>query len=231
MQRHEQLSDTSPEPLKALLKRFCIVLVFSIAFAYIEAAVVVYLRTIFHPASFTFPLTEFGISPLWKRLLLTETGREAATLVLIFTAACLFGKNNRQRFAFFLTIFAVWDIFYYIWLKVLIDWPISFMDWDILFLIPAAWAGPVLSPILISLTLLTFAVIILYRSCSPTSIKATLPDWFGFILAALVVVASFCIAGLHIAEPDFQSHFHRPLFAAGHLSAIALFLKCLLKSK
>jgi hypothetical protein len=228
---HGQPSDTSAEPLKAMLKRFCIVVVFGIAFGYIEAAVVVYLRTIFHPSGFTFPLTEFGISPLWKRLLLTETGRETATLVLMLTAACLFGKNNQQRFAFFLTIFAVWDIFYYLWLKVLLDWPSSIMDWDILFLIPTAWAGPVLAPILVSLTLLIFAIIILYRCCRARVLKPTPTDWLVFIVAALLVVASFCIAGLHAAEPDFQSHFHWPLFAVGHLSAVALFAKCLLKCK
>jgi len=231
MQMHEPISDTPPEPLKAMLKRFCIVVVFGIAFAYIEAAVVVYLRTIFHPSSFTFPLTEFGISPLWERLLLTEIGREAATLVLMLTAACLFGKNNQQRFAFFLTIFAVWDIFYYIWLKVLLDWPGSIMEWDILFLMPIAWAGPVLAPILISLTLLIFAIIILYRSCCARALRPSPAGWLAFILAALVVVASFCIAGMHIAEPDFQDHFHWLLFVAGHLSAIALFVKYLLKSK
>jgi hypothetical protein len=231
MQMHEQLSDTSPQLLKATLKRFCIVVAFSIAFAYIEAAVVVYLRAIFHPSGFTFPLAEFGISPLWKRLLLTETGREASTLVLIFTSSWLFGRNLQQRFAFFLTIFAIWDIFYYVWLKVLLDWPSSIMDWDILFLIPIAWAGPVLAPILISLTLLIFAIIILYRSSQARPLKPTLTGWLAFILTGLVVVVSFCIAGLHIAEDDFKSHFHWPLFAAGHLSAVALFVKYLLKSK
>jgi hypothetical protein len=231
MQMHKQLSDTSLQLLKAMLKRFCIVVIFGIAIAYIEAAVVVYLRTIFHPSGFTFPLTEFGISLLWKRLLLTETGREAATLVVIFTASWLFGRNLQQRFAFFLTIFAVWDIFYYIWLKVLIDWPGSIMDWDILFLIPTVWAGPVVAPILISILLLIFAVILLYRSCGAGIPRLTPIDWLVFILAALVVVASFCIAGLHVAQPDFKSHYHWPLFAAGLLSAIVLFAKYLLKSK
>ena len=226
-----KLPYTSPEPFKTTLKRFCIVIIFSIAFAYIEAAVVVYLRTIFHPSGFTFPLTEFGISPLWKRILLTEIAREAATIVLMLSASYLFGKNNQQRFAFFLTIFAVWDIFYYIWLKVLIDWPSSIIDWDILFLIPVAWAGPVLAPVIISFTLLAFAVIILYRSSCGKPIRPTLAGWLLFILAALIVVVSFCIAGLHIAEPDFKSHFHWPLFAAGLLSAIALFTKDLLKPK
>ena len=226
---HEKLPDISIEPLRTTLKRFCIIVSFSIAFGYFEAAVVVYLRTIFYPADFTFPLTNFGITPLWKQLLLTEVGREAATLVIIFTGAWLFGQNLRQRFAYFLTIFAVWDIFYYVWLKVLLNWPASIMDWDILFLIPTAWAGPVLAPVIISLTLLLFAVIILYRSSRARALKVTLMDWIAFSLAGLVVVISFCIAGLHITEPDFQSHFYWPLFAAGLLSAIALFLKCLLK--
>ena len=228
---HENLPHTSGEPLKTTLKRFCIVVIFSIAFAYIEAAVVVYLRTIFHPDGFTFPLTSFGISPLWKQLLLTEIGREAATLVLILTGTWLFGRNLQQRFAYFLTIFAVWDIFYYIWLKILIDWPGSIMDWDILFLIPITWAGPVLAPVLISLTLLLFAIIILYRDSCSRPIKVTLMDWFGFTFAGLVVVVSFCIAGRHITDPDYQSHFYWPIFALGHVSAVVLFLKCLLKSK
>ena len=226
----KKLANKSPDLLKTI-KRFCIVVVFSIAFAYIEAAVVVYLRTIFHPDGFTFPLTGFGISPLWKRLLLTEIGREAATLVLILAAARLFGRELRQQFAYFLTIFAVWDIFYYAWLKVLINWPDSIMDWDVLFLIPAVWASPVLAPVLISVTLLIFAIVILYRSCCGRPMEATLTDWFGFVLASGVVVVSFCVGGLHIKDCDFRSHFYWPLFGLGHISTIALFLKCLLKSK
>lgn len=228
---HENLLHASGEPLKITFKRFCIVVIFSIAFAYIEAAVVVYLRTIFHPDGFTFPLTKFGISPLWKQLLLTEIGREAATLVLILTGTWLLGRNLQQRFAYFLTIFAVWDIFYYVWLKILIDWPSSIMDWDILFLIPITWAGPVLAPVLVSLTLLLFAIIILYRDSCGRGLEVALMDWLGFIAAGLVVVASFCIAGLHAAAQDFRSHFYWSLFALGYISAVALFLKCLLKSK
>ncbi len=227
----QKLPDTSGELLKTTLKRFCIVVIFGIALAYIEAAVVVYLRAIFYPDGFTFPLTEFGIGPLWQRLLLTEIGREVASLVLVSTAAWLFGRNLQQRFAYFMVIFAVWDIFYYVWLKILIDWPSSIMDWDILFLIPMPWASPVLAPVLISVILLIFAIIILCRSSCARPIKVSPIQWLGFILAGLVVVASFCIAGLHITEPDFKSHFHWPLFTLGEILAIALFLTCLLKSK
>jgi len=223
--------DMCSEPLRTTLKRFCIVVVFGVAFGYIEAAVVVYLRTIFHPDGFTFPLTNFGVSSLWRPLLFTEVGREAATIVLILTAAWLSGQGLQQRFAYFLTIFAVWDIFYYVWLKALLNWPASIMDWDILFLIPITWASPVLAPVLISVTLLLFAGIILYRGCCASPLKVTAMEWVIFAVAGLIVGASFCIAGLHIARPDFQSHFYWPLFAVGYMLAIVVFLRCLLRSK
>ena len=191
---------------------------------------VVYLREIFHPDGFTFPLADFGTILQRKPLLSTEIGREAATIVLMLTGAWLFGRNLQQRFAYFLVIFAVWDIFYYVWLKVLINWPGSIMDWDILFLIPIIWAGPLLAPVLISLTLLLFAVIILYRLYIGSPLEVAPIDWVGFILSALVVVISFCIAGRHIRKRDFKSHFYWPIFAVGLLSAVILFLRCLLES-
>ncbi len=227
----KKLAVESTEPLKTTIKRFCIVVIFSIAFAYIEAAVVVYLREIFYPDGFTFPLTVFGIEPLWRRFLLTEIGREAATIILIFTGAWLFGRNRRQRFAYFLTIFAIWDIFYYVWLKILIDWPVSIMDWDILFLIPGTWASAVLYPVLISITMLIFAAAILYRDVRGRTIKVTRADWLVFFVAVVIVVVSFYIPGRHVSEPGYKSYFYWPLFAAGLLLAIGMFLKCLLKSK
>ncbi len=219
------------EALKKLFRRFCVVVVFGVAFAYFEAAVVVYLRAIFHPDGFVFPLADFGISPLWERLLLTEVGREAASLVLIFSGAWLFGCNLRQRFAYFMTIFAVWDIFYYVWLKVLLNWPASVMDWDVLFLIPLVWAAPVLAPVLVSLALFSFAVIILWRDCIARPIRAGWVDWVGFFVAGIVVVVSFCVAGLHIAETDYRVYFYWPVFSLGYILAVGLFIKCLSKSK
>jgi len=223
---------TSSEPDRPAVKIFTVIL-FGVAFAYIEAAVVVYLREIFYPAGFNFPLLEFGIniSPLWRRLLLTEIGREAATLVLILSASVLFGGEKQQRAAYFLIIFAVWDVFYYIWLKLLIGWPASLMDWDILFLIPVVWASPVLAPILVSATMFCFAVIILYKNSRPKTFKTKRADRFLFCLAALIVVASFCIGGRGITKPNFEAYFSWPLFAAGELLAVAAFIKCLLKSR
>ena len=226
----DKVPDTSTESLKTTFKTLLIVVVLSIAFGYIEAAVVVYLREIFHPNGFTFPMTVFGIDSISKRILLTEIGREASTIVLIFTGAWLSGHNRRQQVAYFLIIFAVWDIFYYVWLKVLLDWPASIMDWDILFLIPCTWASQGLYPVLISITFIVFAVIILYRNSYGRPVRATLPDWLAFFAAGVIIVVSFCLPGLHITEQDFASHFYRPLFAAGLLLSILTFVKCCLKS-
>lgn len=220
----------SPE-LRKTFRRFFIVVIFTIAFAYIEAAVVVYLRAIFYPDGFAFPIMDFGVGPLWKKLLLIEIGREAATLVIIITGCRLSGHNRRQRWAYFFVIFAIWDIFYYVWLKVLLDWPASIMDWDILFLIPVAWASPVLAPIIVSLTMLGFAVIILYCDFCGRAIKVTTGDLFGFILSAVVVVGSFCIGGVRASQADYANYFYWPLFVLGEILAIGLFIKCLLRPK
>ena len=128
-------------------------------------------------------------------------------------------------------IFAVWDIFYYVWLKVLLDWPASIMDWDILFLIPVTWASPVLYPVLISATLIVFAVVMLYICCLGRALKVTLVDWLAFCASGFIVVVSFCISGLHSTDQDYASYFYRLLFAVGYLLGIAIFIKCLLKSK
>jgi len=55
----EKAPHTVSELLKTTFKTFLIVVVFGIAFGYIEAAVVVYLRQIFYPDGFTFPITIF----------------------------------------------------------------------------------------------------------------------------------------------------------------------------
>lgn len=224
-------ADESLDTLGTTFKRFSIAVIFSIAFGYIEAAVVVYLREIFYLDGFNFPLSISVIDSVSRRLLLTEVGREAATLVIIVTGALLFGRNLRQKVAYFLTIFAVWDIFYYVWLKVLLDWPASIMDWDILFLIPLPWAGPVLAPVLVSVVMLVIAAVILYRDCRAKPVKVTFYDWLAISVSAVIVVASFCIPGPHTAQEDYSLYFYWPLFSAGMLFAVMVFAKCLMKSK
>jgi len=214
---------------KAALPRFFLAVILAISFGYIEAAVVVYLRVIFHPDGFIFPISSLLLTGELHNFALVEIGREAATLVLILSACLLAGRNRRQQFAYFMIIFAVWDIFYYVWLKVLIGWPVSIMDWDILFLIPIPWASPVLAPVIVSLVMLIFAVIILYRDYQGKLISTSPIEWFFFCFAGLILVVSFCIAGNYITQADYASHFLWPLFFAGLVLAIIIFAKGLLK--
>jgi hypothetical protein len=219
----------STTPAKTAILRWGLVILLAIAFGYIEAAVVVYLRQIFHPDGFTFPLKSFPLSAESRNFAFVEIGREAATIVLILSACLLAGQNRRQRAAYFMTIFAAWDIFYYVWLKALIDWPASIMDWDVLFLIPVPWAGPVVAPVLVSAAMLVFAGIILYRDGAGRTIKVTSGDWLGFCAAGVVTVVSFCVPGLYISEAEYASYFSWPLFLAGLLAAVIVFTQCVYK--
>lgn len=116
---------------------------------YVEAALVVYLREmIFGNAQQLFPLR--FIDP---RLAVIETVREFATLVMLAAVATLAGKNRFDRIMYFVYAFAVWDLFYYVALKIAVGWPASFFTFDVLFLIPVIWIGPVLAPVLIALLL------------------------------------------------------------------------------
>ncbi len=195
---------------------------FFVAFAYIEAAVVVYLRAIFYEDGFNFPITNFNNFPLFGKFLVFEVFREAATLVILFTGAFLIEKDSRRRMAVFLIIFAVWDIFYYVWLKVLLGWPASVFDWDIIFLIPLTWAGPVLAPLISSFTMLVMAAFLL----SKISIKVTPAKATAFVLTVIMIIATFCRAGLHIGQADYNDHFSWPIFIICHVLLLMTLYSC-----
>ncbi len=169
---------------------------FALMMAYFESSVVVYLRTIAYPEGFSFPL-----SPIPGSILFTEVGREAASLVMIVSVAVLAGTGRRSRFAFFLVIFGVWDIFYYVFLWVLLGWPSSILDWDVLFLIPVMWSGPVLAPVLVSLVMMAVGGTLLlrrpeapHRGETPRTDGTLImkrADWALLITGALVIFISF----------------------------------------
>ena len=177
---------------ESLARRILVLVAFGIAFGFIEAAVVVYLRGLFYPNGFSFPIAPFSKMPGATLFVLTETGREAATLVLLVSSAWLMARDLRGRLAVFLISFAVWDVFYYVWLKVILNWPASLFDWDILFLIPTLWAGPTLAPLLTSTLMCVIAAILLSpspggcRPCSNCSFwPPSLPSLFASVSPAV----------------------------------------------
>jgi hypothetical protein len=134
---------------KDFLRKIIWISLFAIAMAFRESAVVVYLRQIYYPEGFDFPLKE-----MQSRYILTEVFREIATLLMISSLGFISAKTSSGRFGVFLYIFGIWDIFYYVFLKIILGWPSSLMTWDILFLIPTIWTGPVLAPCLNAFTMI-----------------------------------------------------------------------------
>ena len=154
--------------------------------ALLESAVVIYLREIMYPGGFSFPL-----KPIPSDLLLTEILREAATLVMLLCIGLLAGNTFSQRFAWFMYSFAIWDIFYYVFLWVLIGWPESLMVWDILFLIPATWTGPVLSPLMLAMLMIVFALVILMKDDKGYNTRIQVLEWTGLIVGSVIEIYAF----------------------------------------
>jgi hypothetical protein len=119
---------------------------------WVEASVVYYLRTMVNRIEPYQP----NPLPLMGGFGRAELVREAATLVMLLAVGILAGKSWRTRFGFAALAFGIWDISYYAFLKVLCGWPRSLFDWDILFLLPLPWWGPVLAPVLISLLMIAW---------------------------------------------------------------------------
>ncbi|MFO7658180.1 MAG: hypothetical protein R6W78_14060 [Bacteroidales bacterium] len=159
--------------------------IFSIAMGYLESSVVVYLRALMYPNGFDFPLAPFD-----AHLAITELFREAATVIMLLGAGIIAGKSFSERFAWFIYCFAIWDIFYYIFLKVLLNWPESLMTWDILFLIPVTWVGPVITPIIVSLTMILFALVIIFYTDKKNT-RIAFREWFLLITGSLILILAF----------------------------------------
>lgn len=171
---------------RKIIKIFIYLTVFSVAMGYLESAVVIYLRKIYYPEGFVFPLKAID-----QHTAIVEIFREAATLIMLAGAGFLAGRIRTERFGFFLYCFGVWDIFFYFFLKLLIGWPESLLTWDILFLIPVTWVGPVIAPVINSLTMIALAVFISYFTDKNISTKIKKPEWILLILGSLVVIISY----------------------------------------
>jgi len=161
---------------------------FGIAMAFLESAVVIYLREISYPDGFRFPL-----APVPPGLALTEVLREAATILMLLGVAAISGNTFSRRFAWFIYTFAIWDIFYYIFLKILTGWPESLMTWDVLFLIPATWTGPVICPVIISLSMIAFSFVILVFAEKNFDTRIIPMEWILLILGSLILITAFIL--------------------------------------
>jgi len=155
---------------------------------FFESAVVVYLRTIAYPGGFSFPL-----QPLSTDLATTEILRELFSLIMLFSVAYMLGKRAIDRFGWFIYNFAIWDIFYYIFLYLLIGWPNSIATMDLLFMIPVVWAGPVWAPVLLSLLMIFLAVPIIIFSQRIRYMRFRFKEFLFLSLGSVLCFLSFTL--------------------------------------
>ncbi|SRR6266511_6167116 len=174
--------------LSARARRWWLVVVFAVGMAWVESACVYYLRVMVDRVEpyQTNPLPMQG--PLGP----VELVREAATLVMLLAIGMLAGRTRQTRLAYSAVAFGVWDIFYYLFLKVICDWPKSLFDWDILFLLPLPWWGPVLAPVCIALLMIVWGTLVSLgpvRNAPPVSSAAWRLSALGIAIALYVCMA------------------------------------------
>jgi hypothetical protein len=167
-------------------RTFLLLGVFAVAMGFLEAIVVVYLRELYYPSGFGFPLTSIP-----ARILLAEILREACTIVMLVSLAAVAGRGTYMRLSYFLYVFGVWDVFYYIGLKLLLGWPPSLFTWDILFLIPVTWLAPVLAPVTCALTMILMGLLLAYLVGKCSAVRAGAAGWGLAVLGAAVIFYTF----------------------------------------
>jgi hypothetical protein len=182
----------APRIARATWGRWAALVAFGVGFGYVEAAVVHYLRRILGDQlptgvqaahtylnlgfiAFIRPERAALVDPGLTRV---ETVREAATLVMLAAVGWLAAETWRRRLAAFFIAFTVWDLTYYLFLRVLDGWPASVMDRDVFFLIPVPWVGPVLTALVASALVLVAASAVYLRApgAAPTLREPAPPE-------------------------------------------------------
>ena len=193
--------------------------IWGIAFGLIEAAVVIYLRKIYYPEGFSFPIV-IASSDISR----VELIREFATIIIMWAVAELSYRSFQARLAVFMILFGVWDVVYYAALKVLIGWPESLAAWDVLFLLPSPWVGPVWAPIFIALSLIIAGILILRRVERGDKLKVGYKFWAFEILMGIIIITSFLIPGQVVIKTTLPDTYPWYLLFMGYFPGLGLFL-------
>ncbi len=212
-------------------------ILFGVSFGYVEAAVVVYLRGVYEPLALElYPerrpgdllplitleeLETADAEHLWR--LKIEVIREAATMVMLISVGLAVGWNFNTSFAGFVIVVGVWDIFYYVFLKVLIDWPPSLLELDLLFLIPVPWVGPVLAPMLVAMSMVAAGTLLLWRESAGRPVRIGWRHSSLIVLGGVIIIASFCWDYRDVIAGGMPKPFQWPIFLAGQTIGLVSF--------
>ena len=187
----------------------------------VEAAVVIYLRQLLQVEG-----SNINLSGIPREILSVEIVREFTTLVMLISVGVLAGNRPMGRFGSFIIAFGVWDIFYYVFLSMFHGWPRSFLDWDLLFLIPVPWMAPVLAPVLVSCGLIFSGYWLLIREQQKKRIVVSLSDWIIEAVATVLILYSFTNNN-SVSTPEVFSWI---IFLAGLALGVGYFVWRMMKS-
>jgi hypothetical protein len=158
---------------------------YALGMALVEAAIVVHLRHLYYPLD---PRSLFPLVLLSHADLALELARELATVVMILAVTLLAERGWSRRFAAFVFVFGLWDLGYYAWLKLVLDWPRAWLEWDVLFLLPWPWFGPWLAAALIAALFTLWGGWVL---ASERVLRPRLTDIVGFVTGTLLALIAF----------------------------------------
>jgi hypothetical protein len=117
--------------------------------------------------------------------------------------------------------FGIWDILYYAWLRVFLGWPPSPLTWNILFLIPVPWIGPVLAAVIVGLGLICGALWLLHLRSRGTRIGFAPVHWALASAGGMAVLVSFMLDWRVAFQGDEPPPFRWGLFGCGVAMGIA----------
>jgi hypothetical protein len=200
--------------------------VLALAFGWIEASVVVYLREASLQAATD--VADFQVfqglpASLPPHLVAMEMAREACTILLLWAVAWLAGRRSADRAGAFLLSFGIWDLTYYATLKLVTEWPDSLRAWDILFLIPLPWVGPVWAPVAVSAVFVVAGSHLFWTSDRERRYRW--PDVGVLLASVLLTIAAFLFDWRAAADHRLPERFPVWLFWAGVLVGIAWFVR------
>jgi hypothetical protein len=182
------------------LARWWTVAAFAVAMAWVESAVVFYLRTMVNRLE---PYQSDPL-PIVGSLGSVELAREFATLVMLFTVGVLAGRDWRSRLGYSAIAFGVWDIFYYLFLKIICGWPNSLLDWDILFLLPLPWWGPVIAPVSIALLMILWGTLVSQFERTPGPLLSNWRVWVLNSIGIALALYVFMSDAIRVADQGAQ---------------------------
>jgi hypothetical protein len=201
-------------------------LIFAIAFGWIEGCVVVYLREVYlkdaatGASSLHVPITAVAL-PLWT--VRVELVRETCTMLVLASVGWLASQRMAGRWGAFLIGFGIWDLMYYATLRLVLGWPEGLSTWDILFLIPVPWVAPVWAPVVVASAFVALGSWLFFTADRPRHWRAV--DAVVIVVGAAIIVASFLVETRAAVEHYVPDRYAWWIFWPGFLLAVAWFVR------